>query len=210
MYGNPPPPPYGPPSTVIVQKKGHGCLWAMIGAGALFTLLVGFVIIVAVANSGGGSSSTGSSSTGSNDADRVARIGDVVEDGKFAFKVTKVETGLPQVGTGLTASKAQGQYIVVHLTVTNIGDRAQTFHDGAQKLIDAKGREYSADTGAAIWLEGSNSFLKEINPGNSVTGFLLFDVPKNVDLRAVELHDSIFSGGVTVALTPKTRTGSAS
>lgn len=125
----------------------------------------------------------------------------MVKDGKFAFKVTKVDKGLSQVGESFTVSKAQGQYILVHLTVKNIGDEAQLFSDSAQKLVDARGRTFDADSGAAaIGLKDSNAFLNNINPGNSVKGILLFDVPKNLTLRSVELHDSIFSGGVTVSL----------
>ena len=49
-------------------------------------------------------------------------------------------------------------------------------------------------------LKDSNAFLNNINPGNLVKGILLFDVPKTFKLKAIELHDSVFSGGVTVAL----------
>jgi hypothetical protein len=43
-------------------------------------------------------------------------------------------------------------------------------------------------------------FLEDINPGNEVKGKLIFDVPKPTKLTAIELHDSMFSGGVKVAL----------
>jgi hypothetical protein len=213
-YGYPQPQPY--PQTVIVQKKGGGCFKAMLIGAAVLVVLV----VVAVIVSGGGSSS-GTSGSGP-DATSVAApeqetskqetpqkeeekpkeagIGDVVKDGKFSFKVTKVEKGLSKVGQGFATSKAQGQYVLVHVTVKNIGDEAQMFSDSEQKLIDSKDREYDADSGAAIWLEDSNGFLKNINPGNSVKGFVLFDVPKNFKLKAIKLHDSIFSGGVTVTL----------
>jgi hypothetical protein len=35
-----------------------------------------------------------------------------------------------------------------------------------------------------------------------VSGTLVFDVPKTVKLTALELHDSLLSGGVRVALHP--------
>ncbi|MEU4537041.1 hypothetical protein AB0G15_19445 [Streptosporangium sp. NPDC023825] len=31
-------------------------------------------------------------------------------------------------------------------------------------------------------------------------GTLIFDVPENFKIKAIALHDSVFSGGVTVAL----------
>ncbi|GGO16762.1 Mpr protein [Microbispora rosea subsp. aerata] len=216
MHRNPQQPyphqPYAQPyqPTVIVQKKGNGCLKAVLAGAAVFMILV---IVGVVLGSRGGDSRVGVSDSPGETAQaaepRTSRIpraahlpglGEVVKDGKFAFKVTKVEKGLSQVGTGFTAHKAQGQYVLVHLTVKNIGDEAQMFTDSAQKLIDAKGRTFDADSGAAIWLPDSNAFLENINPGNSVNGILVFDVPESLTLKAVELHDSIFSAGVTVSL----------
>ncbi|WP_248961128.1 DUF4352 domain-containing protein [Sphaerisporangium perillae] len=200
------------PQTVIVQKKGGGCLRAfLIGAAVMAGLIILGSLLRGGASSDGTSEDTGSaaeSAASSTSPKKQAKpepeqpgVGDVVKDGKFAFKVTKVEKGLPQVGEGFTVSKAQGQYVLVHITVKNIGDEAQLFTDSAQKLLDTKDRQYDAATGAAVMgLENSNAFLKNINPGNSVRGILLFDVPKNFKLRAVELHDSIFSDGVAVTL----------
>ncbi|GIF48217.1 hypothetical protein Afe04nite_27560 [Asanoa ferruginea] len=42
--------------------------------------------------------------------------------------------------------------------------------------------------------------LREINPGNALSGKLVFDVPKGTELAALVLHESIFSAGVKVAL----------
>ncbi|WP_327045399.1 DUF4352 domain-containing protein [Microbispora sp. NBC_01189] len=212
MHTSPQQPPY--PQTIVVQKKGGGCLKALLIGGAV---LVGLIVLGTLLGGGGkddtsakpaGSSEhTGQAAkpkkprTGDPEQPQAPGLGDVVKDGKFAFKVTKVDKGLSQVGESFTVSKAQGQYILVHLTVKNIGDEAQLFSDSAQKLVDARGRTFDADSGAAaIGLKDSNAFLNNINPGNSVKGILLFDVPKNLTLRSVELHDSIFSGGVTVSL----------
>lgn len=127
-------------------------------------------------------------------------IGDKVRDGKFEFTVLKVQPGVRKVGGEFFEEKAQGQFVLVTIRVRNIGDEAQTFTDSAQAAFDAKGREYAADTEAAIYLEDNDVFLEEINPGNKVTGVVVFDVPKATKLTRLELHDSIFSGGVEVAL----------
>ncbi|QFG26820.1 DUF4352 domain-containing protein [Actinomadura sp. WMMB 499] len=128
-------------------------------------------------------------------------IGREYRDGKFAFTVTKVEKGVDRVGDEYAGSQAQGQYVLVHITVENIGDEARMFDGTNQTLVDTEGREFQADTEAAIWTnQDSRSFLEQINPGNSVKGVVIFDVPDNVKLKAIELHDSMFSGGVTVPL----------
>lgn len=131
----------------------------------------------------------------------AAKVGTEVRDGKFAFTVTKVDTGVDHVGNDqFTRQEPQGQYVLVHVTVKNIGDEAQLFDASSQTLIDAQGRKYDADSGAAILLDDSHSFLNNINPGNSVTGILVYDVPNGLTLASIELHDSPFSGGVTVTL----------
>lgn len=127
-------------------------------------------------------------------------IGDPVRDGKFEFTVTKIEAGVPRIGDQHFGEEAQGQFVLVHLTVENIGDGSQFFDGGNVTGYDPQGREFSADTGAAIYLDDSNSFLNEINPGNAVDGVVVFDVPEDVELHRLELHDSLFSGGVEVAL----------
>ncbi|MFD8531482.1 DUF4352 domain-containing protein [Streptosporangium canum] len=215
MHGNQHPPQYGYaqpyPQTVIVQKKGGGCLrGALIGAA----VLAGLVVVGGILGGSGGRS-TGSEDTTVTEASAPTKeqteqkrteqrrpgIGDPAKDGKFSFKVTKVEKGVERVGGEYLGSDAQGQYVLVHVTVKNIGDEAQLFSDSSQKLIDARGRQYDADSGAAaLGLKNSNAFLNNINPGNAVSGILLFDVPKEFRIKAIELHDSAFSDGVTVAL----------
>ncbi|MEU9832049.1 DUF4352 domain-containing protein [Streptosporangium sp. NPDC048047] len=213
-YG--PPQQYGPPPVhprfVAAPKRG-GCLRAFVVA---VVLLAGLVLVgVGVLLSGGGGDSPGSDAgvsapAGKAEKDRkdgkageqaAAGIGDTVKDGKFSFTVTKVEKGVERVGDQYVGSDAQGQYVLVHVTVRNIGDEAQMFLDSAQKLIDTAGREYDADSGAAVLgLKNSHAFLNNINPGNGVSGILLFDVPDDFKIKAIELHDSLFSGGTQVAL----------
>ncbi|MFY1694154.1 MULTISPECIES: DUF4352 domain-containing protein [unclassified Solwaraspora] len=128
-------------------------------------------------------------------------IGDPVRDGKFEFVVNKIECGKSKVGSGFFTETAQGQYCLVTMLVTNIGDEARTFHDGSQRAFDKDGRRFEADTSAGLAVnQDAESFLTEINPGNQVTAIVAFDVPKGVDLVSLELHDSMFSGGVTVRL----------
>jgi hypothetical protein len=128
-------------------------------------------------------------------------IGDPVRDGKFEFVVNKIECGRSEVGSGFFTETAQGQYCLVTMLVKNIGNEARTFHDGNQRAFDKDGRRFDADTGAGLAVnQDAEAFLTAINPGNQVTVVVVFDVPKGVDLVSLELHDSLFSGGVTVRL----------
>lgn len=135
------------------------------------------------------------------DAPKLAGIGTPVRDGKFEFTVSAVEPGVPSIGTDPLEQRAQGKFVLVRLTVSNTGDKAQTFNQSSQKLVDNQGRQLSSDPSAAIYL-GDQNFLAQINPGNKIDGVLVFDIPVDAVPKTLELHDSFLSGGVTVALTP--------
>ena len=127
-----------------------------------------------------------------------------VRDGKFEFVVTGVQTGLMQAGDNMFLdTQPQGQFVVVSMTVTNIGNEPQSFSPSSQKLTDAQGREFENDTSAQISLGGSDiTVWDNINPGNSVQVKVVYDMPTDAVPASIDLHDSMFSGGVTVALTP--------
>ncbi|MFI7080627.1 DUF4352 domain-containing protein [Micromonospora sp. NPDC049903] len=133
--------------------------------------------------------------------EKAAKIGDAARDGKFEFTVESNKCGVKKVGSDLLGAKAQGQFCLVTVNVKNIGKESQMFDGSSQKAYAADGTEYSADGSAALYAnKNAETFLNDINPGNQVTGVIVFDVPKDVELTKLSLHDSMFSGGVVVAL----------
>lgn len=132
----------------------------------------------------------------------AAKIGTPVRDGKFEFTVKSVECGRSSVGANEYLRKdAQGQYCLLSVTVKNIGDRSQSLFSANQKLFNDKGQQYAADDTATMYAspQGS-SWYDNINPGNSVEGTIVFDLPKDQTPASAELHDSAMSSGVKVSL----------
>jgi hypothetical protein len=130
----------------------------------------------------------------------VVGMGQEARDGKFGFTVT-------DIGTSQTAgdpsnqfmqTTAQGVYVIVTMTVKNIGNEPQAYFGANQKLIDTAGREYSPDSAAEMWT--NKDIQTDINPGNQVVVKSIFDVPPGTTAAKLELHDSAFSGGTTVTL----------
>lgn len=189
-------------------------------SGVLALVLIG--IIGSVANGGGSSNSTdtnaGASSASSAAtqpstssavksapaapepaAPKGAGLNQPVRDGNFEFTVKSIQCGLSQVGDSNFGQKAQGQFCLVKLHVSNIGQDARMLDGSSQYAFDAQGRKFDSDLGAAIYLgQDAQTFLNNINPGNAVDGTVVFDVPKTVKVAQLELHDSAFSGGVQV------------
>lgn len=134
------------------------------------------------------------------EAPAVAPLGTAVRDGKFEFVLHGTECGITTVGGEYANQTAQGEYCLVRMSVTNIGDEAQYFFGDNQKARNDAGQEFSSDSSAAIYLENSDSWMSEINPGNTVEATVVFDVPAGTVLSTIDLHDSAFSGGVEAAL----------
>jgi hypothetical protein len=173
----------------------------VVARGTLLAALVATALLTACGTESDSGSPGGTGGDAGGAADSTASIGQPVRDGKFEFTVTKVECDVNRVGTKDFGVEAQGQYCLVAVQVENIGEEAQSFFGSNQYLYDEEGRQFSADDEAAIYLENSQSLYEEINPGNSVQGTVVFDIPKNATPARIELHDSAFSGGVTVDLT---------
>jgi hypothetical protein len=130
----------------------------------------------------------------------IAGVGETVTDGTFEFTVSGFEQGVAEVGTEFMNEQAQGEFVIVELVVKNTGSEASYFSDGDQLLFDVDGNEYSANSTAGLLLEDNDIWLTEINPGNQVEGKIVFDVPAGTELAKMELHESLFSGGVEVSL----------
>ena len=172
--------------------------------------VIGVLVLLAIIGgvAGGGSKSTNSSSntstkSGSTAAATMPKLNQPANDGKFQFTVTSIQCGKPSVSSpdGYITKTAQGQYCLVGITANNIGDQSQTLDSSSQYLYDSSNKKYSSDSEASIDISPTdNTFYNPINPGNTVSGTVVFDIPKGVTPTTAELHDSAFSGGVKVNL----------
>jgi len=119
-----------------------------------------------------------------------------VRDGQFEFQVIDVRSAKTVGDNPYLQSTAQGVYVIFTIRVTNTGNEPRDFFVSNQKLLDMNDRKYEASSQAGMNLNDNSS---GINPGNSIEVKVPFDVPQELDMKALELHDSMFSGGV---LTP--------
>ena len=168
---------------------------------------IGVLVVIAIigsAASGGDKTNTTSTSGdgGSTKSEaKTAKLNEPARDGKFEFTVASVDCSKTSVGNQYLNKTAQGQFCLLKVTVKNIGDQSQLFDSSNVSLYDGAGAKFSADGVASSYANtDSNTFLNQINPGNSVTANVVFDVPKGTTPITAELHDSIFSGGVKVNL----------
>lgn len=177
----------------------------------ILTVILAIVAIGVIASAAGGGgkksgdtakNTSSNSSSSDSKSNTVAKIGETARDGKFEFVVKSIKCGESSVtdSSGYLSRSAQGQYCLVDVSVKNIGDKQQIFLESDQKLLNADGVQYSPDSTASVYVNKSNVWLSQINPGNTVEGTLAFDIPKDQTPVSAELHDSSFSNGVKINL----------
>jgi hypothetical protein len=197
--------PQGPVATA--PKKSNG--------GKVVLIAVGIIVVLFAIGKCGSSddkssnSSSSSSKTSSpfaasgapstQSTPTAAPAGSSVRDGKFEFQVLGMSRAAQagDLSNQFEIVDAQGEFIIVTMSVRNIGEEARSFSATNQKLIDSAGREYSANSGADMWM---NKGTGEINPGNQIQVTAAFDVPPGTVPAELEVHDSMFSGGTKVRL----------
>ncbi|MGF1647799.1 MAG: DUF4352 domain-containing protein [Kineosporiaceae bacterium] len=128
-------------------------------------------------------------------------LGTPVTDGEFTFTVDSVERIGALVGNEWVNETAQGEFVLIRVTVANTGDEPRDFNAWEQDLYDTEGRLFEAQSGWFLVEGGEDSVFSTVNPGNTVVGApLLYDVPPGAQLDRLELHDTWYSRGVGVSL----------
>jgi Domain of unknown function (DUF4352) len=134
-------------------------------------------------------------------ATKTYKIGEKATDDDYQFTVTKIRCGVSRIGDSYSNEKAQGQFCLVSMRIKNVGNDAINFSDENQALIDTKGKNYSPDDGAWVYLDDAE-IMAEINPGNTFKTTVPFDIPKKAEPHHLLLKAGVWgaSDGVKVKL----------
>jgi Domain of unknown function (DUF4352) len=173
------------------QKKGGGCL-KIIGIGTL--LFIALIIAIVAASGGGGDGDSGGSDGGSDDGgeettEQVASVGDVVELKGTSYQVTNVRTA-QAVGGEFNRTQADGIFVILDLTLTNLEDEPATIVEDAVRIVGGNGNEYTTDSDAFAAFENQLVILQEIQPDLAKKVVAVYDIPPGATSGAkLEVRD---------------------
>ncbi len=158
----------------------------LMGCGAI--TLLGFagivlVVVIAVFATGPAEESTGGTATKGDEAQELAEeeavvgaIGDTVEVGEVAWRVTGAEN-TDVLTAEFTEEQATGNFVVVDLEFTYNSDERKFLDSGNMSLIDSEGRKSEPDTGTFRYVPDElDIFIDSINPGVVQQGRVIFTV----------------------------------
>lgn len=119
-----------------------------------------------------------------------------VTDNGLRFVVRGIDCASRELGGGIVTRHASGKYCQARISVTNIGTTSTSLRNDAQVLYDSGGARHTADYLARFQL--SEDLWDSLDPGDTKSGTLVFDVPRDVGPRLLELHADEDSRGVQV------------
>lgn len=168
-------------------------------------------LVLAVALTGCGASASGGASSSSSDAPAAdvpaadapstPGLNTPVTVGTFEFTALSAADIGATIGTDPLSQTAQGTFFQVDLSVANVGDKAETFLVNYVQLKDGEGKTYEADPTAAIYLStDAGTWVSSINPGNTLQGPVVFDLPAGTVPTELVVTDSLFGTGTSIRL----------
>ena len=177
-------------------------IWTVI----LALMLIGIVSSAANSGKGGTSSGTGTSSSPSSQQPsgaKTGKIGQTVADGDLAFTVNSISTA-SSVGNSYVAKTAQGIYYIITIKIDNNGKDTKTINASDFNVVDSQGRKFDYSNDGQLAMEESTGttdlFLQQVQPGLSVTGKIIFDVPKDATGLKLLAQGGLFTDGVSIDL----------
>lgn len=131
----------------------------------------------------------------------TAGIGTKVRDGTFEFVVTGVERpGRTFPGKLNTTLTAKGEFVIVRVNVTNVGNEPKRVDCACQYLLNDKGQAVEPSS-AILYTREALKFVQLIHPGITLEHSpVIFDVVPGTKIASIELHGSPTSPGVRVKL----------
>jgi Domain of unknown function (DUF4352) len=173
---------------------------------------VGLVVLAMVgaaagSNSGsGGTNSSGASSgsvasgadhsKASSGADHASgKVGQAVTNAGTTYKVTHVRTADSIGDPDILGARADGEFVIVDLSLTNNKDETKTFLDSTAKLVTQDGKKYETSDKAVMAFGDKSLLLKDIQPDLTTRGKLAFDVPPSKVSGSTLVIDDIWGSG---------------
>lgn len=116
-------------------------------------------------------------------------------DQTIAYTVTNARTG-SSVGGQFISEEADGQFIVIDVSMENRGSEPVDISSNQFKLVDGEGNTYEPDTDAMITVDNSVVF-EELSPDVSQDGVVVFDVPSGKSGWKLQIEPAGFGSGAT-------------
>lgn len=129
--------------------------------------------------------------------EQTVAIGEPLAVGEVAWLVTSAVTAnqISQEEFGEFGETKQGNFVIVDFEFTNNSNESMTLDSVSLTLIDSQGRESEPDTDSFGYVpQDLDPFLKQVNPGVTEQGRVIFTVAPDASGFQLRLGDAAFFG----------------
>jgi hypothetical protein len=129
--------------------------------------------------------------------EQTVAIGEPLAVGEVAWLVTNAVTAnqITQEEFGEFGETKQGNFVIVDFEFTNNSNESMTLDSASLALIDSQGRESEPDTDSFGYVpQNLDPFLKQVNPGVTEQGRVIFTVAPDASGFQLRLGDAAFFG----------------
>jgi hypothetical protein len=111
-----------------------------------------------------------------------------------AVKVTVLSTERTQeLQDSLWESTTSNEYVVIDISYTNKSSESLDLWANDIVLVDSEGKEYEANTDVSLAVE-TPIIIEEINPGLTIEGTLVYEVPPGTEFTELHFEESYGTG----------------
>lgn len=186
------------------EGKKKSPLGKILGGGCI--LIVLFIVVIggcsAIFMSGGGEDGASAPESPAAEAEAEEEAPEekkaepsedipAAEDAEVSIVADSVER-TKSLGSDGFEQDAQGEYVLVFVTVSNNSGEEATISGDDFTLIGADGTEYGTSLDLPMTPDAEPLIFDAINPGNASSGYILFDVPEDTELSHMEF-EAMFS-----------------
>lgn len=146
-------------------------------------LCVVLIVVVAGAVVSGGNGETKNESKNKETKEvsqkkKTYGIGETVKIDDVDYLINNVEV-TKQIGGEYVNTTANDTFLIIDISITNNKKESLSISDSCFKLLNGE-NEYSTDSTGAIYLEDNSIIFKELNPGVTLQGKIIFDIPEGI------------------------------
>jgi len=175
-----------------VVKVGLGIVFGV------FLLIAGCAAIIGLAGSGSGGDDSQveegkSGGGGGGGKPKAADVGDKLTLKGTTYQVTSAKSASTVGDDEFTKTKANGEFIVVKLKLTNRKDEPATISEDVIKVIGSNGKQYSTSSDALLAFPDQTFILEEIQPDVTKSATLVYDLPESAVSGAKLQVEDLFS-----------------
>jgi hypothetical protein len=132
--------------------------------------------------------------------EKIYTMNDKINVDYLTYTIQKAET-FTEMGSSIFNKKTNGKFVKIYIEIMNDAKETKDIFTPRFKIEDNQGRKFDRLSDDILYIADSISFGQQLQPGLSVSGAVVFELPKNTeDLNLIITGDWLSNTEIKVYL----------